>query len=124
MTMKFYEFNQNNTGGSFTTNKIVCHRVIIQASDADEANRLARDMGIYFDGCSLGEDCSCCGDRWYPVFGEGVSYPYEYDKKIIFKDEIEHAQFLADNYGWTSPDIRIYYKDKEPVEIFKTKRAA
>lgn len=29
-----------------------------------------------------------------------------------------YAQFLADEYGWTSPDTRIYYKDGTIKEFF------
>jgi hypothetical protein len=31
----------------------------------------------------------------------------------------EYAQVMADLYGWTKPDIRIFYKNGEVKEIFK-----
>ena len=65
--IKFYHFNQNNSGGSFTENENVCKNVFIEAHSADEANLLADNFGIYFDGCDQNIDCSCCGDRWYEV---------------------------------------------------------
>lgn len=123
--MVWFEFNQNNTGGSFEVNEMVCHRVYIEAKDADEANKIAIDMGIYFDGCSTGMDCFCCGDRWYPARGDGDSFPYKYDKDEIFKTPKEYMQAMADKYGWTSPDARIYYEGGKKVdEIFSKKRKA
>ena len=60
----FYTFHQNNTGGSWAG---PAHYVIIEADSAREANDIAVDHGLYFNGCALGHDCSCCGDRWYEV---------------------------------------------------------
>ena len=70
---KFYEFHQNNSGGSFVFNEDLSYKVIIEARSADEANRKAEEIGIYFNGCDDGTDCSCCGDRWYPADGYGAS---------------------------------------------------
>lgn len=30
-------------------------------------------------------------------------------------------QYLADNYGWTNPDGRIFYKEGKVIEVFKNK---
>lgn len=38
---------------------------------------------------------------------------------IGFDNIEEYAQFLANEYGWTTPDIRIYYQDGTVKEIFK-----
>lgn len=38
---------------------------------------------------------------------------------ICFESIEEYAQFLANEYGWTTPDIRIYYQDGTVKEIFK-----
>ena len=65
VSLNFYEFDQNNSGGSFDVTDKLCHRLIIQASSEKEAIRIAEDMGVYFDGCEKGIDCDCCGDRWY-----------------------------------------------------------
>ena len=64
---KFYQFRQNNSGGSFVFDNDVAPYVFIEAVDHDDANRRAQNIGIYFDGCLTGEDCSCCGDRWSPA---------------------------------------------------------
>lgn len=125
--MPFFEFKQNNTGGSFEVNEMVCNRVVIEAENAEEANRIAMDMGIYFDGVAGGLDCGCCGDRWYPQDKEeeGNTYPMEYGRKT-FKTPEEHYQSLANKYGWTTPDIRIYYADGKTVSeiVSKGRRAA
>lgn len=76
--LRYFHFSQNNPGGSFDINDMVAHHVFIQARSAHEANRLALDVGIYFEGCSTGADCSCCGDRWYKVDGEGDETPLIY----------------------------------------------
>lgn len=59
----FFHFHQNNSGGRY----VGPTDVIIEAENAQEANSLAtssRRVEIYFDGCSSGRDCYCCGDRW------------------------------------------------------------
>ena len=63
--MKFYVFDQNNSGGYW--DKILGYKVIIEAENPRQANKLAEVMGIYFNGVENGEDCECCGDRWYEV---------------------------------------------------------
>ena len=75
----FYNFNQNNSGGWCHNNKDLCHHVIIEAENAAEANELAESIGIYFNGVEDNLDCSCCGDRWYPVWGQGDDEPLIYD---------------------------------------------
>lgn len=150
MGKKFYEFNQNNSGGSFHTDDKLCHRVIIEANDTDEAIDIAEDMGIYFNGCDSGMDCECCGDRWstpwdscefpkiYGAFSltEATSISDKYngktepatkksygvrDTNVIFENVEDYAQYLADDYGWTTPDVRIFYLDGNVKEIFSNK---
>lgn len=67
----FFHFNQNNSGGFFDIDDNVRQCVIVEADNADHANDIAREIGIYFNGISRGRDCECCGDRWYPVWGNG-----------------------------------------------------
>lgn len=118
--MSWYEFSQNNSGGSFITNKKVCHRVYIEAADADEANSKAETLGIYFNGIESGEDCPCCGDRWYPAEGEGDKFPYSYTKELVFNTPEEYMQYLANTYGWNmKPEARLYYNDGRVLEICK-----
>lgn len=91
---KFYNFRQNNSGGHFNSDENVCENVFIEAHNAEEANLLADSFGIYFDGCEQGLDCSCCGDRWYPVSeGEGEEKPmiYSQSKKLPVEEAFEDS---------------------------------
>ena len=45
-------------------------------------------------------------------------YGRTYKGRIKIKNIEEYAQFMADSYGWTIPDARIYYKDGTVKEIF------
>lgn len=60
----FYEFNQNNSGGSFVVNDNLCKRVIIEVDSEEEVISKGEELGMYWNGVSCGIDCSCCGDRW------------------------------------------------------------
>lgn len=64
---KYYTFTQNNSGGRF---RGPAHYVIIKATSAKQANSIAEENGLYFDGCDTGQDCNCCGDRWYRAYSE------------------------------------------------------
>jgi hypothetical protein len=160
--MAFYEFDQNNSGGSFDVNEKLCHRLVIEADTYQEAENIAENFGVYFDGCDKGIDCSCCGDRWYsgnlidlekykergyevsifdhyaspeqkwfdkygkyevikqPKWDDGFAFRH-FTGKIYFRNVEEYMQFLADEYGWTTPDARIFYKNGTVKEIFKNK---
>jgi len=151
---RFYEFNQNNSGGYFDVDENVCHCVIIEAMDKKHAVALFEPMIENQSG-----SCSCCGDRWSPEYaGEikleeykekgwevGVYSPDKESKwfklygkyprlsepewttktfkrfigRICFNTLEEYLQFLANEYGWTTPDIRIHYLDGTKKEIFK-----
>jgi hypothetical protein len=86
VSTKFYHFSQNNSGGSFhfDEQRGITHNVIVEANDYRHANQLAEDIGIYFDGCDSGQDCSCCGDRWYSQWGEtdGKDVPSIYGEPV------------------------------------------
>jgi hypothetical protein len=65
----FFQFRQNNTGGSFVEDpsRGISVLVIVEADDYEHANERAQEIGIYFDGCRTASDCPCCGDRWYEL---------------------------------------------------------
>lgn len=92
---KFFEFNQNNSGGSFTLDEDrgLTHIVIVEANDARDANYRALSIGIYFDGCVDDIDCACCGDRWSEAYGEGDDVPSVYGQPAE-----KYAPALG--YGW------------------------
>lgn len=169
MESRFYEFSQNNTGGSFVTDSKLCHRLFIEADSVRDAIDKAEDLGCYWNGVEEGYDCECCGDRWYPstdavdmdnenkryggyqisewvtgnetpenalndlvsrykgsVWTEGPSVSIKYGSNVvegrIQLDSIEqYAQIMADLYGWTKPDCRIFYKNGDVKEIYSAK---
>jgi hypothetical protein len=77
--LKYYCFRQRKSGGSFVVNDKVSYTVIIQAKNSDDANNKAEEIGIYFNGCYTGYDCSCCGDRWSTAWEEGTKKPRIYN---------------------------------------------
>lgn len=88
----FYVFNQNNSGGGFSG----YHTIIVEARNTTEANRKAKNHGVYFNGVDKDLDCDCCGDRWFHateynafITREGVLKEYEYLKgegKVLLVD--------------------------------------
>lgn len=117
--MKIYEYTQNNSGGSFMVDSKLCHRLFIEAKTQKEADLKALDMGVYFNGCDDDIDCPCCGDRWHE--GSEVEVPVVYDKKrsLVFSTIEGYAQHLADGFGWTSPEARIFFADGSVKEVYK-----
>ena len=76
----FYTFCQSNPGGRY--DETMPMYVIIQAVSAEDANKKAESVGVYFDGIAQGIDCSCCNDRWYRVEesdGTDTAQVYEQD---------------------------------------------
>ena len=85
-----YSFRQNNSGGFFTGVETPDESIgftkrdehfpegqhlFIYAGSANEANELALGVaGVYFNGITLGRDCSCCGDRWHKVSDDSCWY--------------------------------------------------
>lgn len=117
----WYQFDQNNSGGSFDVDKNLCHRLFIEGDDYEQAKDKAIELGVYFDGCELGMDCPCCGDRWSD--GEEITFPFNFGGASDIYNDIETlAQMYANKFGRTTPDARIFYKDGTIKEI-KTKEA-
>jgi len=84
--MKFFEFCQNNSGGYW--DKGFPGSVIIEAQDHLHANKLAEAKGIYFNGCEIERDCSCCGDRWSEVWErDGYDVPSHYREPLDEDDK-------------------------------------
>lgn len=94
----FYTFMQNNSGGNFHVDPArgISTAMIIEATDPLHANDIAARLGLYFGGVSGGSDCSCCGDRWYPVEdSDGYPTPSYYGLPLVeakcysyFSDEV------------------------------------
>ncbi|WP_435809569.1 DUF7296 family protein [Streptosporangium canum] len=78
----FFQFSQNNSGGSFVYDDDgTSVLVVVEADNATEANERAEDIGLYFDGSV---DCSCCGPRWNEAWdGDGDDYPAYFGTNLL-----------------------------------------
>lgn len=105
----FYRFNQNNSGGCFHADDRVCIHVIVEAHCAAEANDRAESLGIYFNGVEDDRDCACCGDRWYPAWGQGDDEPQIYGHHPATYNEqyVEPGEVFC----------RVYYLDGHVAEF-------
>ncbi len=113
----WFHFSQNNSGGSFVVDDKLASRLFVQEENADRAVSFAENLGVYFDGVNQGRDCPCCGDRWY--YPHIINFPLRYSEMNIFETVEEYAQFMANEYGWTTPDAYIYYKNGQITKINK-----
>ena len=87
----FYTFNQNNSGGVFHRNDNVDELVVIEANSATQANDIAQEIGIYFDGA--GDCLECCGHRWQSVSQlDGTTFPSLYGDPMNERTFIEFGR--------------------------------
>lgn len=97
---KFYEYDQNNSGGYFESPAWL---VYVEADSAEEADQIAERHGLYFDGVDSRKDCECCGDRWWRAskYGEYDDLPpprkYGDTELIVYKDRVEERRVVRDN---------------------------
>lgn len=94
----WYLFDQNNSGGSFEGNDDLSEIVFIQARSPNQANRIAEQKGIYFDGVERGLDCECCGNRWGRA-DEGYPQPRLYETDFNWNGE-KRATISTGNYSY------------------------
>jgi hypothetical protein len=111
----FFTFGQNNSGGSFINDGYVTHYVIVEADNADEANKIAENIGIYFDGCDQDMDCPCCGDRWSRQYGnrDGTEAPEIYGNPPDEEGKSDWFTGVGEVY------CRVHYKDGMVEEFRK-----
>jgi hypothetical protein len=115
----WYEYRQNNSGGSFDYSDEVSNFVLIEASSVAEANYKAESIGVYFNGVGdRGVDCICCGDRWseqYEAMTEFTTYRFRNGAYggTTHADVRGYAQALADNDSWANgkPAVIVYFAD-------------
>lgn len=109
---KFWTFSQNNSGGSFDyqPNDGITHYVIVEATSLIHALSRAGDIGLYFNGCDSGMDCSCCGDRWSEPWDDaGKPEPMVYDKPAA---EYSHKKGWGDMYSlFEKGEVCVHYVD-------------
>ena len=88
--LRWWHFDQNNSGGYFITNEDVAEDVFIQASSAEEATKRAEAL---FENYS--EYCACCGERWstYAHEDDGTDSPELYGDSIYSaKAQMFHSE--------------------------------
>ena len=111
---KFFTFSQNNSGGGFDHDEKagIGHYVIVEAKDAEDANRRAESIGLYFNGVSDDRDCECCGDRWYEQSNDEGS-----DSPMIYDQDVSSGQYMPSWLAW-GLDSYIHYMDGR-IEVVK-----
>lgn len=118
VAIMFFNFRQNNSGGHFAFDEKagISVNVIVEAETAEEANSKAEQLGLYFDGCDNGQDCDCCGDRWYRQYSDsdGDKKPSIYGVAIR-----KNQKFKKDgpfHFKWINgPEAFIHYKNGKVV---------
>jgi hypothetical protein len=89
---KFYNFQQNNSGGYFVKDKDngVNEEIIIEAKNAKEAWERLEKIGDKVDG--FFDYCGCCGERWsnWLEDNDGKSEPMHYDTPL---NQVEKSIF-------------------------------
>lgn len=116
VTTKYYTFDQNNSGGRFHIDPVagITKHVIIEATNAKDANHRAEDVGIYFNGCDSNRDCPCCGDRWWRTTEQdGTESPEIYGQPAE-QYKAMNAQFLQHIVG---QDDHKKKKELSPIVI-------
>lgn len=96
-----YLYSQNNSGGYDIENRDVACSVYIQGKDAAQANAIAENIGIYFDGVEAEIDCECCGDRWYMAFSGDDMQQDEFLSSLVYD--------VSRSYGKKQNPIAIVY---------------
>jgi hypothetical protein len=109
--MPFFDFRQNNSGGSFVADHVagISLTVIVEADDASHANERAEMIGLYFDGAG---DCSCCGDRWHSKWGDdkGDPVPSIYGEPVQVGKPHDEMDFAVEDIGGKGqPTAYIHY---------------
>lgn len=77
--MKWFEYDQNNSGGYFIRNDTVADKIFIEAENADTANCKAIDITEDYS-----DFCECCGERWsfHNDDNDGTDEPMIYNTKV------------------------------------------
>jgi hypothetical protein len=105
--MKFFTYRQNNSGGVFSG---PAQYVIIQADSSDQADDIAQDNGLYFNGIASGMDCQCCGDRWNRQydFDDATDVPMIYDTPAS-----DYVPLFPNGDG--IPVCKVFFKNADTV---------
>lgn len=90
--MKWFTYDQNNSGGYFIDNDEVTHMICVQAENADAANAKAEEITKEY-----GEYCECCGERWYinEVDGDGFDVPSHYGEPLSSSQPSHYRKYAV-----------------------------
>ena len=110
----FYHFSQNNSGGSFHVSHRdgISHHVIVEGQNLEDITERAEQIGLYWDGCSEGHDCSCCGDRWSRPWSDADEVPCIYGQNVT--EGVYVNDYKAIDKG---PEGYIHYMDGRVVPV-------
>lgn len=91
--------------------------------DLDKYNKEEFEIDYYGSGDLL--------EGWNRLYGNlekigelHLDKKYSFNRaacKVKFNSILEYLQCTANRYGWTTPDIRVFYKNGDIKEIFKNK---
>lgn len=115
---KFYEFNQNNSGGIYDVTEDVTSVVIIEAYTEQQAVEILEPM-IEDQSAS----CRCCGERWNTSYVEEVNLNYEWEVKTYYtseKTEQETEEEWYRLYGNLPYKVKPTKQQKNSYFVFTT----
>ena len=117
--MAWFYFRQNNSGGFFQRDDNLCEYMFVEAPNHFEANKIAENLGCYWDGVAHGFDCSCCGDRWNPqTASDEMAFPIKWENNITINSVEDYAKVLAEQF-FLIGCIRIFYQSGAKKEFHK-----
>lgn len=90
--LKWFHYNQNNSGGYFIQNDVVAEDVFVQAFSAAEASAIVSPALEEYS-----QYCECCGERWYywQDDEDGTDEPEKYGESIFNS----YKTFGSDGYA-------------------------
>lgn len=100
--LKWFRFRQNNSGGYFISDDMVCEEVFIQDVSAEHA--VIRANAIFAD---RSEYCECCGERW--------STEYVSDDDGTVEPECYGVSIYQTARGYFQNEARLHYFDGRVV---------
>lgn len=110
----FYTYVQNNSGGHFNDD---LYAIFVEAETPELANTFAEIYTeVYFDGCSKGLDCSCCGDRWGNARSEDDDQPTLWGESDPLKWPIHSCNKYKVYYKCGTVELFTIGKDDYTVE--------
>lgn len=116
VNLKWFLFDQNNSGGYYVTDDYVASKVWIQARNAEEA--ISR-MEAILENTDLSY-CDCCGPRWSPYVwdADGRNEPMHYMWRPAGESMSVPLRLAFREHGtsWAGVDAMLYAFDGRKVK--------